>query len=434
MANIKFSGFTAVTDVAGIQEIVGYNGTANVRISPVNFINSSGGPYLPLTGGDMSGATTHGDGVHSYWGDSNDLDIHHDNLNSYITNNTNGLLINTDTFRVLNAAGTEQMLRADTDDAVQLYFNNSVKLKTTNTGINIDVNSIITSAGNANAGYWLYGTHAHGFVSNANGDLRILALTPGGQKEVLRSYIGSANKLVIDGDNYYNVGIGATPTTGYKLDVVRTSPGYSIVGRHSSGGKVGIYNSTGDNGIGTVNNYNLNLFTNNSAPQVTVATTGNVGIGTTSPGSKLDVDGSIQTSGSISLTNAGVNTIAASNASNGYLRFLVDQQALVLTLNANATATFASTVTATNFILSSDKRLKENIKTLEPKVISTKWRTFNVKDSDEGHRVGVIAQELEVKHPEFVETNEEGFKSVKYIDLLISKIAELEYRIKQLEK
>ena len=69
-----------------------------------------------------------------------------------------------------------------------------------------------------------------------------------------------------------------------------------------------------------------------------------------------------------------------------------------------------------------------------PKIISTKWRTFNVKDSDEGYRVGVIAQELEVKHPEFVETNEEGFKSVKYIDLLISKIAELEHRIKQLEK
>ena len=91
-----------------------------------------------------------------------------------------------------------------------------------------------------------------------------------------------------------DVGIGTIPTVGYNLDVKRTSPGYSIVGRHATGGKVGIYNSTGDNGIGTVNNYAFNLFTNNSAPQVTIATTGKVGIGTTSPGEKLDVDGNIK--------------------------------------------------------------------------------------------------------------------------------------------
>ena len=45
--------------------------------------------------------------------------------------------------------------------------------------------------------------------------------------------------------------------------------------------------------------------------------------------------------------------------------------------------------------------------------------------------MGVIAQELEIKHPEFVNTDNEGFKSVKYIDLLISKIAELEARLEK---
>jgi hypothetical protein len=54
---------------------------------------------------------------------------------------------------------------------------------------------------------------------------------------------------------------------------------------------------------------------------------------------------------------------------------------------------------------------------------------------DQGeYRTGVIAQELEEKHPEFVNTNDEGFKSVKYIDLLIAKIAELEARLEKLEK
>ena len=94
-------------------------------------------------------------------------------------------------------------------------------------------------------------------------------------------------------------------------------------------------------------------------------------------------------------------------------------------LISTGATTFTNTVTATNFILSSDLRLKENIKTLEPKVIYADWKSFNAKN-DDSYRTGVIAQELEKKLPmKFVETNDKGFKSVKYIDLLISKIAEL---------
>ena len=88
-----------------------------------------------------------------------------------------------------------------------------------------------------------------------------------------------------------------------------------------------------------------------------------------------------------------------------------------------------STFTGTNFILSSDIRLKENIEKLKPDTIDVDWKSFTMKDSDEGYRVGVIAQELELDHPEFVETSNEGYKSVKYIDLLITKIAELEARL-----
>jgi hypothetical protein len=94
----------------------------------------------------------------------------------------------------------------------------------------------------------------------------------------------------------------------------------------------------------------------------------------------------------------------------------------------------AGTITAANFILSSDERKKTKIVDLSCDNIDVSWKSFEMKDNEGEYRTGVIAQELEQKHPEFVNTNDEGFKSVKYIDLLIAKIAELEARLEKLEK
>jgi predicted nucleic acid-binding protein len=94
----------------------------------------------------------------------------------------------------------------------------------------------------------------------------------------------------------------------------------------------------------------------------------------------------------------------------------------------------ASVVTAKNFVLMSDRRFKTNIKKLKEKEINVDWKTFNMKSEKEELRYGVIAQQLEKKHPEFVRTDDKGMKSVAYIDLLIAKIAELEARLEKLEK
>ena len=104
---------------------------------------------------------------------------------------------------------------------------------------------------------------------------------------------------------------------------------------------------------------------------------------------------------------------------------------LALTIANNQAATFTSTVTATNFILSSDKTLKNNIKEIDTSHIDVNWKNFELKSEPGVKRAGVIAQELEEKHPEFVRTDDEGMKSVAYIDLLIAKIAELEARLEK---
>ena len=170
---------------------------------------------------------------------------------------------------------------------------------------------------------------------------------------------------------------------------------------------------------------------------------GDVGIGNTIPQRKLDVSGSIRgTQYNLSGNVTNPTTTAAT---------IYDQSTVGLTLSAHNielrnyngsamarsvffthnTATFTGTCTATNFILSSDETLKDNIKEIESKHIDVNWKNFELKSEPGVKRSGVIAQELEKKHPEFVRTDDEGLKSVAYIDLLISKIAELEARLEK---
>jgi|GEM_PF-1772277 len=92
--------------------------------------------------------------------------------------------------------------------------------------------------------------------------------------------------------------------------------------------------------------------------------------------------------------------------------------------------TSASTMTATSFVQSSDVSLKRNITPLANKPIKVDWASYEMEGKK---RYGVIGQELEKHHPEFVITGQDGLKAVSYIDLLVAKNAELESRIEKLE-
>jgi len=106
----------------------------------------------------------------------------------------------------------------------------------------------------------------------------------------------------------------------------------------------------------------------------------------------------------------------------------------IASINTIGAMTLSSTVTATNFILNSDERLKENIQDFDyGQHIKMDVKTYDLKSEKGVKRTGIIAQELEVNHPEFVRTDNEGMKSVAYIDLLMAKIAELEARLEKLE-
>ena len=124
-------------------------------------IGVSGGPFLPLAGGTMTGNTLHGDNIEDRYGASSDLRIYHDatQTRSIIHEAGSGpLRLQTDgsEVQIMNSSPTEYMGRFQTGDAVSLYFDGSKKFETTTTGILVagilsgsDLNiRHITSSGN----------------------------------------------------------------------------------------------------------------------------------------------------------------------------------------------------------------------------------------------------------------------------------------------
>ena len=98
-------------------------------------------------------------------------------------------------------------------------------------------------------------------------------------------------------------------------------------------------------------------------------------------------------------------------------------------LGGNGVANFASTVTATGFFNSSDRRLKDII-SRDGDMITFTWKDKR----DELVHIGYIAQEVQKTYPDQVLEGGDGMLSVNYIEILVAKIQELENRIKQLEK
>ena len=156
-----------------------------------------------------------------------------------------------------------------------------------------------------------------------------------------------------------------------------------------------------------------------ASTKMTIKANGYVGIGTTSPGYTLEVNGTANIVSHLSAHCLGVGTAAP--AQNGVIRAAGDIIAYY----------------------SSDKKLKDNIVKIEKpleKLDKINGYEFDWNDKQklyEGHDVGVVAQEVEEVYPELVETRKNGYKAVKYeklVPLLVESIKELKNEIEQLKK
>ena len=221
------------------------------------------GTKLPLSGGTMTGDTLHGDNVKAMFGAGNDLQIYHDGGNTYIKENGTGdLRIKASNLSLQDSSGYDYIACSDLGNAgeVEIKYAGLTKLATTSTGI--DVTGTVTADGLT--------------VDYISADAATLSIGNTGTHD---AFINSPEALYIniDSDNSqtntrFRVGKDATNTSGGKLFNVEEN------------GDISFYEDTGTT---------AKFFWDASAESL--------GIGTSSPAAKLDVNGTLACGGIVTI-------------------------------------------------------------------------------------------------------------------------------------
>jgi len=122
------------------------------------------------------------DNVKAQFGASNDLQIYHTGANSVISDaGTGSLIITANQVAIKNAGNTENVAVFNENSDVRLFYDNSIKLATTSTGIdvtgNITVSGTVDGRDLATDGTKLDGIEANATADQTQSDINALAIT-----------------------------------------------------------------------------------------------------------------------------------------------------------------------------------------------------------------------------------------------------------------
>ena len=245
----------------------------------------------PQLGGTLA-SNTHdihmADNDKLFIGTGQDMHIFHDGTNSFITSN-NGYL-------QINAAYNEIGVKLIPNGAVELYYNNSKKLETTSSGVDIAGNCTITGnfRGNDNVklnlgngdDLQIYHNGSHSYALNTTGQFILggdtVLIKDGSNSEVGLKYTanGSVELYYDDTKKLETTSSGATVQEHFTIS--GTDPRLSFVDTNNdpdfqiwaNAQKFAIYDST------------------NGASRLHINSSGSIGLGTTSPNTNLHIKGS----------------------------------------------------------------------------------------------------------------------------------------------
>ena len=393
-------------------------------------------------GGNVNGDFNFGDNNKAIFGAGSDLQIYHDGSNSYIDDTGAGDMLIRGSARILlrKAGTTENMIRAEADSYVKLYYDNAEKLATTASGISV-TGAISSNKGSAGT----LATFTDGVNSNFVVETSSLLTTigNGGGSASLAFKANNTEAMRINSSG--NVGIG-TASASQKLTISGTANNQNSEIKITAAGVASGYIGSNSNG--------LNIGTDSYGIVFKTGVTGGASVGATgTERMRISTSGEINVAGkSSNANNIGNTYFHVQNANRGHdLRFAKSESgsfdALVFYHSGSAVGYISYGNTSTSYNTSSDYRLKENVADITGATDRLKQLNpvrFNFIADADTTVDGFIAHEVATVIPEAISGEKDavdddgnavyqGIDQSKLVPLLVATIQELEARITALE-